>query len=164
MYSAGMTWSSGSPTCTDTDDESSDGGEYVPRDDDDEDSVVVDTDGFSEAEDAHDWANTSDGAWGPDDSGEWEDHGVVEDTSAMEHDIDPAFAVDVAELEGDAEMTDGEDNADWGLTDGSSDIMTSDDAEMASASDVEDGVSVIFDMDGYSSSADEDYIPPDEEK
>ena len=77
-------------------------------------------------------------------------------------------------------MTDGEDNADWGLTDGSSDIMTSDDAEMASASDVEDGkwaqtlghtlgglsilsgVSVIFDMDGYSSSADEDYIPPDD--
>ena len=100
----------------------------------------------------------------------------------MEHDVDPAFAVDVAELEGDAEMTDGEDNVDWGLTDGSSDIMTSDDAEMASASDVEEGklartlahtsrglstlagVSVIFDMDGYSSSADEDYIPPEDEK
>ncbi|TRM58766.1 hypothetical protein BD626DRAFT_510460 [Schizophyllum amplum] len=143
---------------TDSDDESSDGGEYVPeRDAEEEDSYVLDDDDFSEpdwADTNNEWADNS-GDWAAgDDSIEWEDHPVTdhlsalennlaivnystiedyptaEDETTMDDDVDPAFAVD---LEGDAEMTDGE--GDWGLTDGSSDIMTSDDADMGSARD-----------------------------
>ncbi|TFK43579.1 hypothetical protein BDQ12DRAFT_675206 [Crucibulum laeve] len=92
---------------SDSDDESSDGGEYIPPEDleEDEEDFIIEIDGFSEADgadfDVDEMEIDMDDVWG-------------------EHDFD-------AGEDGDAEMDDEDedDELEWGLTDGESESMSS---------------------------------------